>query len=178
MKDKRELNFEIFYKVDNFGIIDDPNLTVDLFAKDIEDEYFFGEFLKKCSFNDFVWVVLTIFKDKYGNGDLLRAFVTESSEIKESDSKLIYFVNKISRSDIYDLICVFSPIEYFKSMEFRFDVESISIENILDSIFGENTYQHDGDKYTFGEKSGIKYLEVNTDGFFKLEVNVNKAIRY
>lgn len=49
-------------------------------------------FLKSCNLKDFIHIIITIFKDKYANGSLLGALISET--IKKEKNRMEHCIQK------------------------------------------------------------------------------------
>ena len=183
MKSKEELNFIGYYYQEPMMLDGDP---LDLF-KYAEENAEVRDFLKVCSIEDFIWVIINLFKDKYANGSQLSAHITASNWKEDNgvleDNIKTYIEKPLYRNDIDDITIIYDLEEFVPTREhmisFGFNIlEPLDDINIVvEEILGNNNFIREGDKYILDENSAIKHLVVRPD-YFLLKINESKIVYF
>lgn len=171
---KEDLDYEPFYYVQPLRLIEDPGESVMFFLKYMDEKMAFKDFLKNCSMEDFIWVIVFIFKDEYGSGARLSSFISETVSRVETDEGTEYKDIPSHRKDIKDIYFFYNQLDQFVSFSFQLDPPLATIHQVIAEVLKGKQYSIVDGKYLLESDSGIEYLEVSSS-YFKLKANMNKA---
>lgn len=175
---KEQLNLEPFYYVEPMRIIDnDPDATFEFFYKYDKEKEKIKDFLKQSSLDDFLWVIISVFKDEFGDGALLSSFISETVSKEDVSNGLIINKKPLHRNDIKSLKFKYTDEDYFDWLEFEITNPLVNIDTIIEEVLAEKEFTKNGNTYTLESNSGIDYINV-TPTFFKLKANEAKAKRF
>ena len=73
---KEDLNYEPFYYVEPMRIIDDPVESIKFMFKYSDERNEISSFLKNCNTEDFLWVLIRVFKHEYGKASFFLSLVS------------------------------------------------------------------------------------------------------
>lgn len=175
---KREsLDLEVFYYVEAMKIIDDPIESINELMKYDKEKTEIELFLKSCSLKDFIRVIITIFKDKYANGSLLGALISETIKKEKKSDGVLYTKKFEYRQELKSLKFKYNRNDHFEYLEFNITTPFTQIDQIIEeSLMGKN-HSKNGDKYILNSGSGIEYIEA-TPSFFKLGANMKISKKF
>lgn len=174
---KEDLNFEPFYYVEPMKIIDDPLLSSNEFFKYENEKSEIEHFLKNCSLKDFIWVIISIFKNKFANGALLGTLISETIQKNKNKGGTLFIKKMIFRNDLKSLKFHYTNDDFFDFLEFEFVNPYFQINNIITEVLNGKQYSKNGNKYILSSGSGIDYLDI-TSTFFKLKSNKKNAKKF
>lgn len=175
--EKEKLNFEPFYDVDSIKIIDDSVESFNELMKYEKEKTDVELFLKDCEFKDFLWVVITLFKDKYANGALLSALISETILKEEKSNGKLYHKRSHHRNDLKSLQFKYNNEDHFEYLTFEIPSLLPDITETVEEILNGKNYLKDKNRYTLVSNSGIDYIEISPT-FFKLKANMNLSRRF
>ncbi|MCS4304502.1 hypothetical protein DRF65_02090 [Chryseobacterium pennae] len=171
------LDFGAFYYVEAMKMIDDPIESVNEFMKFEKEKTEIELFLKDCSLKDFIGVIITIFKDKYANGALLGALISETIQKEKQLNEILYVKKFQYRDDLKSLKFRYNEDDHFESLEFDIIIPFTQISHIIEESLMEKKYSKNGDKYILDSDSGMEYIEA-TPTFFKLGANMKVSKKF
>lgn len=175
---KREnLNFEPFYYVEPMRIIDDPIESINEFMKYDKEKNDIKLFLKDCSVKDFIWAIITIFRDKFADGALLGSFISNTSQKQPVLNEALYIKKPSYRHDLKNFKFKYNSDDHFEYLEFELVNPLTQITNIVEESLTGKNYSKNVNKYLLISDSGIDYIEV-TPYSFKLSANMEKSKKF
>ncbi|WP_452599006.1 hypothetical protein [Pontimicrobium sp. MEBiC01747] len=147
----------------------------------------FRNFIRKCSLENFIYIYINIFTEKFPN--VLRLAFTFSGNLSQPEEQINEF-NEFDRSDITSLITkeYIGPIknefdpgdrdiyETKLSLEFKKSFPLDTVEEALEGLTYTKTKENDTTIYEV-EDSPIKTLEVTNTGF-TININEDKVVLY
>lgn len=174
---REDLDFEPFYYVEPMRIIDDPDESIKEFFKYDQEKTEVKNFLKDCTLNDFIWVVIHIFKNEFADGALLSSFISAIIQKEKQSDGMLYFGKFYHRKDLKNHKCKFNQDDHFEYLEFEIVSPFSQINSAIEDALSGKNYSRSGDKYILTADSGIEYIEA-TPTFFKLKANMKKSKRF
>ena len=133
---KQDVNLIGFYYQEPLQVDGDISNSV-MFKYDDERERVIS-FLKECSLNDFIYVMIRLFKDKYPDAGLLAAYISERDKSIRQGQKKIESGSSILRDDItqfywhYHLDELKNVSYYLEQVTFSFKDE-INLEDLINT---------------------------------------------
>lgn len=174
---REELNLEPFYYVEPMRIIDDPDESLEFIFKYDKEKTEIENFLKDCNLNDFIWVIITTFREKYASGSLLGAQISDTIQEEKSMNGTLYSDKFNHRKDLDNPKYKFNKDDHFEYLEFEIVPPFMAINNAVEEALNGKSYSKNGNQYILNSDSGIEYIEA-TPTFFKLKANMNKSKRF
>ena len=158
--------------------------TMDFF-KYIDEKEVVGDFLKTCSINDFIYVIVSLFKDTYPNAASFSYYISENYKKEEvTEGKEISNEKPKHRTDIaefkwhYYLSPEIAAEYYLKKLEFTFSKKE-NQQDLLDSaeeaLVGKTFTTASGEVSI--ENSPISSIKI-TDTAFELIINEDMVVYY
>lgn len=182
MKNKDTLDFRGFYKQTPLRVGDGGWTMLEFFEEDLEVECF----LKNCTFYDFIYVIVTLFKDKYPNTGSLSFHIAKDNIESTINKNIKTYIRKPKhRNDIKEFVWVYDLEDplikhhyHLKSLEIKFK-DTIDINktktDIEEALKGK-TFTKEGSKFIV-DNSAIDYIEITSNSFY-LKVNESKTVHY
>lgn len=174
---KEDLNFAPFYDVEPMKIIDDPIESFNEFMKYDKEKTDVELFLKECNLKDFLWVIITLFKDNFANGALLSALISETKEKEEKSDGNIYKKINRYRNDLKSFQVKYNTEDHFEYLAFEIPDSLEDIVDTIEDILSDKKYVKSQNRYVLNSKSGIEYIEASPF-FFKLKANMKISKRF
>ncbi|MGH1519956.1 hypothetical protein [Chryseobacterium sp. JK1] len=174
---KESLNFEPFYEVEPMRIIDDPVQSFNELMKYDKEKTEIEMFLKDCSIKDLIWVIITLFKDKYANASLLGALVSTAGQKEEKADGVLFHKKFQYRNDLTSLQFKYDKNDHFEYLEFEIIEQFENIHSIIEEALSGKTYVKKANSYILNSNSGIEYIEA-TSTFFRLNANMKMSQKF
>ncbi len=175
---REDLNFEPFYYVEPpIGINDEVGAAAEYLFKYFEEKKEVELFLKECSLDDFIWVIINLFKHKYARGSLLGAIISETIQEERRPDGVLYFDKFYFREDLDNPKYKFNQEDHFEYLEFDIVNPFPQINAAVEEALSGKQYTKEGDRYILTSDSGIEYIEA-TPNHFKLKANMSKSKRF
>ena len=182
MKNKDTLDFSGFFKQTPLRVGDGGWTMLEFVEEELEVE----AFLKKCTIYDFIYVIVTLFKDKYPNTGSFGYFIAQEVEGTTKNNITTYIKKPKHRNDIKEFVWIYNSEDplikhhyfYLKSLDIKFkdvlNIEKTKTE-IEEALKGKQ-FTKEANKYIV-EDSAIDYIEITTNSFY-LKVNESKTVHY
>lgn len=175
--EKENLDLEVFYYVDPMRIIDDPVESFNVLMKYDKEKTAIEMFLKDCHLKDFLWVIITLFKNQYANGALLSSFISETVEKEKKADGILYHQRNQYRNDVKSLQFKYDSEDHFEYLVFEIPELLEDITDTIEDPLSDQRYLKNNNRYVLKSDSGIDYIEASPS-FFKLKANMNKSKRF
>ena len=177
MIEKENLNLAPFYYVDSMKIIDDPIESFDELMKYDKEKTEVELFLKDCSLKDFLWIIMSLFKDQYANGALLSALITETIQKEEKEDGNLYSKRSLYRNDVKAFQFKYNTEDHFEYLVFEISDLLEDITDAVEDLLNDKQYLKNNHRYILNSDSGIDYIEASPS-FFKLKANMKRSKRF
>ena len=131
-------------------------------------------FLKDCHLKDFLWVIITLFKNQYANGALLSSFISETEEREKKADGILYHKRNQYRNDVKSMQFKYDSEDHFEYLAFEIPELLEDITDTIEDPLSDQRYLKNNNRYVLKSDSGIDYIEASPS-FFKLKAYMNKS---